>query len=76
MRLAIHAPNLGLSLPEQPFGKDVANRGLYTALATHGGFEQINFCTNGAAAAGDSAAAVWSCTWSGSPQRFVAHANG
>ena len=45
MRLAIHAPNLGLSLPEQPFGKDVANRGLYTALATHGGFEQINFCT-------------------------------
>ena len=34
MRLAIHAPNLGLSLPDQPFGKDVANRGLYTALAT------------------------------------------
>ena len=32
MRLAIHAPNLGLSLPEQPFDKDVANRGLY-ALA-------------------------------------------
>ena len=32
MRLAIHAPNLGLSLPDQPFGKDVANRGLYTAL--------------------------------------------
>ena len=45
MRLAIHAPNLGLSLPDQPFGKDVANRGLYTALATHGGFDQISFCT-------------------------------
>ena len=45
MRLAIHAPNLGLSLPEQPFGKDVANRGLYSALASHGGFEQICFCT-------------------------------
>ena len=45
MRLAIHAPNLGLSLPEQPFGKDVANRGLYTALAGYGGFEQISFCT-------------------------------
>ena len=45
MRLAIHAPNLGLSLPDQPFGKDVANRGLYTALASHGGFEQISFCT-------------------------------
>ena len=45
MRLAIHAPSLGLSLPDQPFGKDVANRGLYTALARHGGFEQISFCT-------------------------------
>ena len=45
MRLAIYAPNLGLSLPDQPFGKDVANRGLYTALASHGGFQQISFCT-------------------------------
>lgn len=45
MRLAIHAPNLGLSLPDQPFGKDVANRGLYTALARHGGFGEITFCT-------------------------------
>ena len=45
MRLAIHAPNLGLSLPDQPFGKDVANRGLYTALASHGGFDQISFRT-------------------------------
>ena len=45
MQLAIHAPSLGLSLPDQPFGKDVANRGLYQALATHGGFDQITFCT-------------------------------
>ena len=45
MRLAIHAPNLGLSLPDQPFGKDVANRGLYTALANYGGFDQISFRT-------------------------------
>ena len=45
MHLAIHAPNLDLSLPDQPFGKDVANRGLFTALAGHGGFEQISFCT-------------------------------
>ena len=45
MRLAIHAPNLGLSLPDQPFGKDVANRGLYIALASYGGFEEISFCT-------------------------------
>ncbi len=45
MRLAIHAPNLCLSLPDQPFGKDVANRGLYAALVGHGCFEQISFCT-------------------------------
>ena len=45
MRLAIHAPNLGLTLPDQPFGKDVANRGLYSALANHGGFQSINFRT-------------------------------
>ena len=45
MRLAIHAPNLGLRLSDQPFGKDVANRGLYRALVCHGGLEQICFCT-------------------------------
>ena len=28
-------------LPDHPFGRDVANRGLYTALAAYGGFEQI-----------------------------------
>ena len=73
MRLAIHAPNLGLSLPDQPFGKDVANRGLYTALACHGGFEQITFCTAEQLLACQSAAAVWSCTWCGAPQSFVAY---
>ena len=45
MRLAIYSPSLGLTLPDRPFGKDVANRGLYTALAAHGGFDQISFCT-------------------------------
>ena len=45
MRLAIHAPNLSLSLPDHPFGKDVANHGLYRALASHGGFDHISFCT-------------------------------
>lgn len=45
MRLAIHAPSLGLSLPDNPFGKDVANRGLYSALSAHGGFEHIVFRT-------------------------------
>lgn len=43
MRLAIHAPTLGLALPDQPFGKDVANLGLFAALANHGGFEGIGF---------------------------------
>ena len=38
-------PKARLSLPDQPFGKDVANRGLYAALACHGGFERISFCT-------------------------------
>ena len=45
MRLAIYAPHLGLNLPDQPFGKDVANLGLFNALATSGGFEHISFCT-------------------------------
>ena len=33
MRLAIHAPTLGFNLSDRPFGKDIANRGLFTALA-------------------------------------------
>ena len=45
MRLAIHAPTLGFNLSDRPFGKDIANRGLFTALAVHGGFEHITFCT-------------------------------
>ena len=45
MRLAIYAPHLGLTLPDQPFGKDVANLGLFNAFATFGGFEHISFCT-------------------------------
>lgn len=43
MKLAIHAPTLGLSLPDQPFGKDVANQGLFTALARYGNFEELTF---------------------------------
>ena len=75
MRLAIHAPNLGLSLPDQPFGKDVANRGLYTAL------QAMAALSRSASARRSrrrwlSAAAVWSRTWGGPPQRFVALANG
>jgi D-inositol-3-phosphate glycosyltransferase len=43
MRLAIHAPTLGLSLPDQPFGKDVANQGLFSALARYGNFDGLDF---------------------------------
>ena len=28
-----YSPSLGLTLPDRPFSKDIANRGLYTALA-------------------------------------------
>ena len=45
MRLAIHAPNLGITLPEHPFGKDVANLGLFRSLVTYGGFEEVYFRT-------------------------------
>ena len=45
MRLSIHAPSLGLKLPGQPFGKDIANRGLFSALTLHGGFQEICFRT-------------------------------
>ena len=44
MRLAIHAP-ISARVFLLSLGKDVANRGLYSALASHGGFEQISFCT-------------------------------
>lgn len=45
MRLAVHAPSLGLNLPGNPFGKDIANRSLYRALARDAGLEQICFLT-------------------------------
>ena len=48
MRLAVYAPDLGFALPERPFGKDVANRGLFTALCNHGGFTDITFRTTNA----------------------------
>lgn len=44
-RLAIYSPVGSMALPDQPFGKDVANLGLYRALARYGGFERIDIQT-------------------------------
>lgn len=44
-QLAIYAPALSLDRPREAFGKDVANQGLYRALAEHGGFEQLHWLT-------------------------------
>ena len=41
--LAIHAPSLARAI--QITTSNDANRGWYTAIARHGGFEQISFCT-------------------------------
>lgn len=46
---AIFAPG-GLGLPTSPFGKDVANLGLYRALARHGGFDELSFLLSQATA--------------------------
>lgn len=44
-RLAIYSPARPGSLPSEPFGKDVANLGLYRSLARYGGFEAIQVLT-------------------------------
>ena len=44
-QLAIYAPALALNLPKEAFGKDVANQGLYRALAEHGDFQQLHWLT-------------------------------
>lgn len=41
-RLAIYNPSAQMGLGKNPFGKDVANMGLWRALARHGGFDQID----------------------------------
>lgn len=40
--LAIFHPPGHFSLPGNPFGKDIANAGLFLALARHGGYRRIN----------------------------------
>jgi glycosyltransferase involved in cell wall biosynthesis len=46
-RLAIYNPSAVLGLGKNPFGKDVANMGLWRALAQHGGFDRIDVLSNG-----------------------------
>jgi D-inositol-3-phosphate glycosyltransferase len=45
-RLAIYHPPGRLGLGQNPFGKDVANLQLYRALASHGGYDQIDLLSN------------------------------
>ncbi|MFC3079101.1 glycosyltransferase family 4 protein [Phenylobacterium terrae] len=45
-RLAIYNPSAQVGLGKNPFGKDVANMGLWRALAQHGGFDQIDVLAN------------------------------
>lgn len=45
-RLAIYNPSAQVGLGKNPFGKDVANMGLWRALAQHGGFDQIDILAN------------------------------
>jgi len=42
---SLYAPSLGLELPGQAFGKDVANRNLFRALVKHGDFESLTWLT-------------------------------
>ena len=44
-KLAIYAPAAGLALPDQAFGKDVANLGLYQALAKYADLDSLAFLT-------------------------------
>lgn len=45
-RLAIYNPSAAVGLKKNPFGKDVANMGLWRALARHGGFSRIDVLSN------------------------------
>ncbi|HTK36160.1 MAG TPA: glycosyltransferase family 4 protein [Caulobacteraceae bacterium] len=46
-RLAIYHPQGQIAFGDKPFGKDVANRDLFAALALHGGYEQLDILTHG-----------------------------
>jgi D-inositol-3-phosphate glycosyltransferase len=46
-RLAIYHPNAKLGLGENPFGKDVANIGLYRSVARYGGYDPLAIVAHG-----------------------------
>src|ERR1700761_4243032 len=46
-RLAIYHPQGQIAFGDKPFGKDVANRDLFAALAMHGGYDQVDILTHG-----------------------------
>ncbi|RAK58288.1 glycosyl transferase family 1 [Phenylobacterium deserti] len=41
-RFSVYAPGGRVALPNNPFGKDVANHQLFRSLALHGGYEQFD----------------------------------
>jgi glycosyltransferase involved in cell wall biosynthesis len=45
--LAIYHPQGQIAFGDKPFGKDVANRDLFAALARYGGFEHIDILNHG-----------------------------
>ncbi len=55
-RFAIHHPPGRLALKRDPFGKDVANLGLYRAIAHHGGLERLHVAAHQPVAASEVAA--------------------
>ena len=55
-QFAIHHPPARLSLKANPFGKDVANLGLFRAIAQHGGLERLHVTSHVHAPAADIAA--------------------
>lgn len=57
-RLAIYNPNVKLGLGENPFGKDVANIGLYRSVARYGGYQPLTVVTHGAGSDAAIAAAL------------------
>ncbi len=54
-QFAIHHPPARLSLKANPFGKDVANLGLFRAIAQHGGLERLHVAAHVHAPAADIA---------------------
>ncbi|MBE7216963.1 MAG: glycosyltransferase family 4 protein [Caulobacteraceae bacterium] len=55
-QFALHHPPARLSLKANPFGKDVANLGLFRAIAQHGGLERLHVAGHVHAPAADVAA--------------------